>query len=256
MNDLLAARARLSGGLVTAEDARACGYDRQALSRLARSGRVVRVGVGAYIKAASYESASPEQLHRLATRAVVQRFAGGAAASHYSALTVLALPVWRASLERVHVTRTGDGCARRSPRLHIHRCRGDDAYTMIDGAACVRPALAWSPTKKSWLERLSRHPSVRAARTAVDLADGRSESVGESRTRLVLRSFDLGIPTPQVDIRDDDGYLVGRVDFLFEQQRTIVAFDGLIKYAGAGAFSRRSPAPQAARDRRRRHLRS
>jgi len=67
----------------------------------------------------------------------------------------------------------------------------------------------------------------------VDLADGRSESVGESRTRLILRSFDLGIPTPQVEIRDDNGILVGRVDVLYEQRRTIVEFDGLVKYGGA-----------------------
>lgn len=107
MNEFLAARAKLSGGLVTAADARACGYDRQALSRLAGSGGVVRIGLGAYVEAGSHASASPEQRHRLATRAVVQRFAGRAAASHYSALTLLGLPVWQAPLERIHVTRTG-----------------------------------------------------------------------------------------------------------------------------------------------------
>ena len=45
----------------------------------------------------------------------------------------------------------------------------------------------------------------------------------------------LGLPEvePQVVIRDRRGRFVGRVDFLFRAQRTIVEFDGLVKYAGA-----------------------
>lgn len=67
----------------------------------------------------------------------------------------------------------------------------------------------------------------------MDLADARSESPGESRTRLLLGSLRLGTAVPQVEIRDAEGYLVGRVDFLYEQQRTIVEFDGLVKYGDA-----------------------
>jgi len=36
-----------------------------------------------------------------------------------------------------------------------------------------------------------------------------------------------------VEIRDERGRLVGRVDFLFRAQRTIVEFDGLVKYGAA-----------------------
>jgi hypothetical protein len=84
----------------------------------------------------------------------------------------------------------------------------------------------------AWLGRLSRHPDVTQAREVVRLADGRSESVGESRTRLLLRALGFE-PTPQVEIRDRDGRLVGRVDFLLERQQVIVEFDGLMKYGGA-----------------------
>jgi very-short-patch-repair endonuclease len=40
-------------------------------------------------------------------------------------------------------------------------------------------------------------------------------------------------PIPQVEIRDPQGRLAGRVDFLLEGERIIVEFDGLMKYAGA-----------------------
>jgi very-short-patch-repair endonuclease len=39
--------------------------------------------------------------------------------------------------------------------------------------------------------------------------------------------------TPQVEIRDVQGRLLGRVDFLLKREQTIVEFDGLVKYAGA-----------------------
>lgn len=160
---------------------------------------------------------------------------------------------------RIHVARTVPGRGRRSTGVTIHRTYGADAFGLTEGTPCVRPALAvlgtamscgveagviaadaalaaskvTEPELRTWLGRLVRHPSVGTARLAVDLADARSESPGESRTRLVLRSLDLGTAVPQVEICDADGHLVARVDFLYEPQRTIVEFDGLVKYGGA-----------------------
>ncbi|MDQ3053028.1 MAG: hypothetical protein M3R66_04145, partial [Actinomycetota bacterium] len=134
-----------------------------------------------------------------------------------------------------------------------------DAYRLADGVPSVSPGLAVLGTAmlcgveagvvaadaalaaglvtdadlRECLQRFFRHPSIRDARLVVDLADGRSESPGESRARLVLRSLALGAVVPQVEIREDNGRLVARVDFLYEQQRTIVEFDGLVKYGGA-----------------------
>jgi very-short-patch-repair endonuclease len=46
----------------------------------------------------------------------------------------------------------------------------------------------------------------------------------------------MGLPSVelQVEIRDERGGFVARVDFLFHQARTVVEFDGLVKYGGAG----------------------
>jgi hypothetical protein len=73
--------------------------------------------------------------------------------------------------------------------------------------------------------RGSRH----AARV-VRFADGRSESVGESRSRVVLNEIGLAPSTLQLEIRRPDGAFVGRTDFAWEDQRVVGEFDGRIKY--------------------------
>lgn len=259
MNEILSARAMVSDGVFTAADALACGYDRQSLSRLVGRGEAVRIGRGSYASRMTYAQASPAQRHRLATRAAVARSDGRLAASHFSALSLLGLPLWRARLGQVQMARLGVGRGRRTSRICIHAGYDPSAYSLVDGIACVSPALAVlgtamlcgveagvvaadaalaankvsKPELEHWLGRLTRHPGVRAARVAVQLMDRRSESPGESRTRLMLRPFSLGEAIPQVEIRDAQTWLVARVDFLYEAQRTIVEFDGLVKYEGA-----------------------
>ena len=62
--------------------------------------------------------------------------------------------------------------------------------------------------------------------------DGRRESVGESRAALALAlgGFDL---VPQVEIVEEDGRLVARVDFVVRGTKVVVEFDGKVKY-GSG----------------------
>jgi len=142
MNDRLVDLASASAGLFTVGDAFFCGYDRQSLSRLATRGAIIRIGHGAYAERESYAAASPEERHRWATRAVVRRFENRVAASHYSALALLGLPIWKARYDLVHVARTHAGRGRRSAGVQIHKDQGAGAYGLIDGAACVRPAVA------------------------------------------------------------------------------------------------------------------
>jgi len=74
-------------------------------------------------------------------------------------------------------------------------------------------------------------PGSPTARSAIGFGDGRSESVGESRLRVLM--YNHGLPTPvlQAVYFDEDGF-VARVDFDFEEYETVVEFDGLLKYAG------------------------
>jgi hypothetical protein len=57
-----------------------------------------------------------------------------------------------------------------------------------------------------------------------------SESAGESVSRV--RLHEEGLPTPELQqsIYDDHGQFVARVDFCWQEYRTIGEFDGKIKY--------------------------
>lgn len=79
---------------------------------------------------------------------------------------------------------------------------------------------------KPWL----RKPRGGRVRALLDLVDGRSESVAESRTRCTLAVGGLTM-VPQVEIRDRAGRFVARVDGLIEGSSVIIEVDGKLKYA-------------------------
>lgn len=255
MNAILAARAVAQGGVFTTRDADTCGVDARSLRRLVRARSVVRVAPSSYADGAAYARSSPEQRHALTARAVVLTYEGRAVASHASALTMLGLPVFDADLARVHLARTVDTLSRRGRSIVVHRSYGPDAISAQ--GLCVTPALALvgnamvsgvesgvvamdraladglaAPELYDVLERLASWPGVCQARLAVSLADGRSESVGETRTRLLLRAVGFTGVVPQARIQHRDGRVVARVDFLLAG-RVVVEFDGALKYDGA-----------------------
>lgn len=64
-----------------------------------------------------------------------------------------------------------------------------------------------------------------------EFANGLSESVGESRNRVVFELAGLARPQRQVLITDPiTGLIIARADFLFEEERTVGEFDGRKKY--------------------------
>jgi hypothetical protein len=71
----------------------------------------------------------------------------------------------------------------------------------------------------------SRRPGVRQLRTAWLLSHGSSESSGETVLRLFHRA--IGVPVePQVEVVDDDGRFLGRVDLLVTGTRAVHEYDG------------------------------
>jgi hypothetical protein len=80
------------------------------------------------------------------------------------------------------------------------------------------------------LDACHRWPGTAEARELIVLAGPWSESPLESRARLWFRAQGLPQPTQQRWVTRLDGRFVARVDFCWEQYRTVCETDGRIKY--------------------------
>ena len=263
MSEILLSRAMHWGGVFTTSDATGVGVSRNALSRLVRSGQVVNVGPRAYVVSAAHHAAtSPEARHRLTTLAVLRSFGGRLAASHHSALALHGLPFWRVDETTFHVCRVAGRSSRVRGELHLHEsvpprdlvtfpsngALATNATLAVIGTAVVSGVEAGIVAADAALKRerttlaqlaqalgTMRHTAgTAAARQAVALADPLCESVGETRTRLVLQSVP-GAPRlrSQYPVLDERGKVIARVDFLVGD-RVVVEFDGKKKYGMDG----------------------
>lgn len=128
--------------------------------------------------------------------------------------------LWSADGREIQTTcieRTVLDCARILP-LEQAAVIGDHALRKGAGIDSMRQLLDGSPVK-------------RGNRRALDMLvalDGRSESVGETRTRLLLRSFGLNMFIPQFEIQTPSGQF--RADFADPKTRILIEFDGSGKY--------------------------
>lgn len=75
------------------------------------------------------------------------------------------------------------------------------------------------------VETHRRHPKGVRLRRVVDLVDPQCGSILESALRVLLAQHGLH-PETQVTMRDAFGRIIGRVDFLFRDQRLVVECDG------------------------------
>ena len=78
----------------------------------------------------------------------------------------------------------------------------------------------------SSLENMHGTRGSRNAARAVNFADGRSESVGESRSRVLLAESGLPTPDLQVPVYAEDGFFLGRGDFGYAEEKMNGEFDG------------------------------
>jgi hypothetical protein len=231
------------------------GWSDDELGRLVRAGELSRLRRGAYVNGVL----PPDDgaAHALLVQATLAGLRRPAVVSHQSAAVLHGLPLWNTPLDRVHVTRRPPAWNDISGvlRCHVARLR-DDEVVEVEGLAVTDPVrtaldLARSLpheaavvvldaalhrgllTQDGLRERLfdiAGTPGSRSAARAVEFADGRSESVGESRSRVILHRWNLPPSALQLEVRSAAGGLVGRCDFAWEQQRLVGEFDGRIKY--------------------------
>lgn len=94
----------------------------------------------------------------------------------------------------------------------------------------LRSGAATREQLTALVDRAAGTRGARSARRVVEAADGRSESVGESRSRAVMLQLRLPMPELQAEVRRPDGVLVGRCDFGWSEARLLGEFDGRVKY--------------------------
>lgn len=244
-------------GIVLRRDVIALGVDDNFLYRAVRSGELHRLRQGAYVLTTSWLQASRVERHRLLSAAVMRQYGDDVALSHTSACVEQGGPDWGLDLRTVHLTNLLGVGERNAAKVVHHRgtCRVDDVTrsegfwitsptrTALDtasiatrqAAVCV---LDWylhqGMTDRDQLEagfaRMKDWPDTLPLHVILRVCDGRSESVGESRTRLLIIDHRLPMPIPQFEIFHPSGLLAGRVDFAWPEHRLILEFDGRQKY--------------------------
>ena len=231
------------------------GWSDDELGRLVRAGELARLRRGAYVDAIL--PADKGAVHRLLVRATMAGLRRPAVVSHQSAAVLHGLPLWDVPLDRVHVTRRPRAWNDTSAVLccHVARLR-DDEVMVVDGIEVTDPvrtaldlarslpheaavvaidaALHIGALSHEVLRRrlfdIAGTPGSRSAARAVSAADGRSESVGESRSRVILHRWKLPPSALQFEIRSAGGIFLGRSDFAWEDWRLLGEFDGRLKY--------------------------
>ena len=255
-------------GYFTRAEFLASGYTDRDLRSAVRARLLKRLRHGVYVYRAEHELLTPAQRHVILVRSVADKLGPAVAVSHQSACAVHDLAMYEHPLDKVHVTRL-DGSAGRTEHgivHHVGQVVNDDDIEEINGILVVKPAravfeastigsvesaivvmdsglhkqLVTREELTDLTNRLWNWQGARGARYALSLADDRSESPGESRSRYLFRREGLPIPQLQVPVYDADGQLIGYSDFGWLEYHHLGEFDGRIKYGGI-ASDRRTP---------------
>ena len=224
-----------------------------------RAGVLHRIRRGAYTTADQWAEATATERHRLRCVAALRVMPGRVALTHASALIAHGIDVWGADLSSVHVTRLDGACGRKCAGIRHH-----EGTVVDDDDLCLTPSglLATTPLRAvaehasvssvvsglvsaddalnkelfghgslvDYHGRVKHWPGMRQMQLVVRLADGRSESVGETRTRHLCWRCSLPAPELQYKVFDAWGRLVGRTDFAWPAYGLFGEFDGRGKY--------------------------
>jgi hypothetical protein len=231
----------------------AAGVTDDELRRLRAQHRLTALRPGAYIASDDPRLDDAIARHVLTVRAAVQSVAPGTVVSHVSAAALHGLTLWGVPLDRVHLTRDRRSGGRCTLLRHVHTAAlSDDEVTDVDGTAVtsidrtladLARTLPFEPALVTADAALYRHRTTSAAFTAAVAraagrpgspparrvalaAEARSESPGETRSRVAILRAGLPVPTLQYEVPE----LRARTDFYWPEFRTVGEFDGKVKY--------------------------
>jgi Transcriptional regulator, AbiEi antitoxin len=247
-----------NGGIFSRAQALDCGETDRSLAGAVRDGALVRLRRGFYAPGDTYAAAAKAAKHVLHARAAIAGQRGRVALAGVSAAALHGFDIYDTSLDVIHLVRLDSGSTRTEAGIVHHRCKRDieEELGLYDGILASVPARAvWEVACRSSLEggvvtadsALHQRPELKEAldalhdrfalfpgsvkgRTVIRLADGRSDSPGESITRVQCYRYGIPIPELQFDVFDDQGQLIGTADFYWDDFRHLGEFDGKIKY--------------------------
>ena len=228
-------------------DLNAEGFGSGAIRRMVRDEQLTRIRRGGF--ASSDEVAN----HRQLIDTTIPRLGPGNVLSHSSAAWLHGLPGDNRELARVTVTKPGKGGNSIGPYVHRYRTPlPDDDIEVVDGLArtvlartvadigrCSELGFAVAAAEAALRRGMSRDDlelqlqasrrhGIRRARTMAELADARSESAGESLSRVTI--WRLGLPTPELQYEIVVQGIHYRADFAWPDLRVLGEFDGKVKY--------------------------
>jgi hypothetical protein len=248
-----------ANGVFTRKEAMALGYHDHAIAMLVAGGVWVRVRRGAYVFGAEWAAMTENDRYAVLCRAAVHQSRTEVVLSHISSANEYGCPLWECDRSQVHLTRVDRRAGRAEAGIVQHRgVIDDDDMVVDDGVArmsATRTALELTTlldvehalvevdfllhegltTIEQLADRyatMTRWPRTLTTEMVLRLADGRSESVGETRARFLCWSQHLPAPVPNYSIRDDTGVEVARVDLAWPELGVFVEFDGRVKYEG------------------------
>lgn len=251
-SDLFTDLHAMPDGIFTRQDALRAGLRDQVLIAAVRHEVVARLCRGAYTTPGPWTKG---ERRRLLARAALRVYedavltSGTAVAAH--GIPLFEVPVVRADIARPIAREAG------TTHLRIRPLREESVDTdwgpatpvasslvqltmdhgIPAGVASIDAALHVGATERAALEaayeRVSGWPHSSRVRCALAWSDGRSESLGESVTRVILRGAGWAIDS-QVPIVDRHGGVFARADLGIEGTRVLVEFDGKVKYTDGG----------------------
>lgn len=233
------------------------GYSDTEIRRLRRNGTWTSVRRGSYLPTGEVTPLDRVQRHELLIRSTVPVLRLPAVVSHASAAVLLGIPLWSTHLGLVQVTRPRPANGGKSGSLLCHTAAlTSDEVVEVNGFRVTSPARTIADLARQLpfeqavvaadgalfrellnaeqlngaVAAISGSPGSRSAIRVARFATGLSESVGESRSRVMMYKAGLPEPELQPNVHDANGKALGRSDYRWHCGRLLGEFDGKIKY--------------------------
>lgn len=244
-------------GFFTRAEARDLGYSDRLVTHLVRGRIWLRLRRGYFTLVDLWDLLTQEGRHLALAHAVLHSLGDAVALCGVSGLLEHGVESWGMPLDRVHVTRLDGGPGRAEGDVVHHegivtdddlveiagrrvltaqRCAVEAGSRVTNEAALVafdsllHRRLCSYDALMGQFERMAHWPFTLKLHVTVRMADGRSESVGETRGRWLFRVAGLPAPIPQFEIRDGTGHLVATCDWGWPEHHLYGEFDGKVKY--------------------------